>query len=167
MKIKFENSIYIYLFISAILMACVALLLTINDQLLPKTSAVIPKLELPADSNKAQYTHKLPPGFPDFPTYPGAVLEKSYKLSKVQDPKRGFEAYWKTDAPVPEVMNWYLKELAKANWSIDESPSDPETVGEQVAHVSKNGLKVTVGIEQEGPTTTEIYISVPAEPDND
>ena len=100
-------------------------------------------------------------GFPEFPVYPGAVIEESSELDQVPDARKGYYAEWEIDEilTATEVMNWYFEELQKTGWTIVEYPNDREATGEQVARVEKGEYLVYLEVSvQENFTEIEIFI---------
>lgn len=91
-------------------------------------------------------------GFPeDFPVYPGAVLQGSATVNTSDVPAQGYRVKWTLDlgdSSVPEIMNWYERELPSAGWNYTP-PDDPESVGEQVAVISKDDLVGYIAAEIE------------------
>ena len=118
----------------------------------------IPELPVPkeevtkqvaTDPNFAEVKGQLLPGFPEFPIYPGAELVGSAEVNLPDEPNQGYRVKWTTYDPVPQVMDWYLEELSKTGWVVEE-PNDPEAEGEQVANIHKGGFKGHIAVESEG-----------------
>lgn len=150
MKIKFENSVFIYIFISAVLLSCVVLSLAINDLMLPS-----PKIQLPADANTIEYRNKLAPGFPEFPVYPDATVDTS---RTTKDPNgEYFEAYLWSDKSTSDVSIWYSEQLTKDGWELLDESSDEQMIDKSL--VFKNGeTKAAITAESGHEDRTEIAI---------
>lgn len=114
------------------------------------------------DPNKKEYKDQTPPNFPDFPIYPGATVEKAYKITSAPD--RGFEVYWKVggDADVKKIVSWYLTEAPKAGWQIVDKPADPSAEGEQTASFKKGQSGAFLTVENEG-NGIEIVLVIPVD----
>lgn len=101
-------------------------------------------------------------GFPKFPVYPGAKLLDSSKVKVSSTASRGYRAHWEIqERRVPEVMQWYIKELKVEGWRIDQSSADPQNYGEQIAKVSKGGTVAYLRIELLEENTIEIEVDMP------
>lgn len=92
--------------------------------------------------------HALVDDFPGLPVYPGAELEESSKRVQPIDSNRDFKAEWHTTDAVPTVTDWYLAELPKMGWTIDEAPND-RAADEQIINVSKDDLVGYIAVEFE------------------
>lgn len=110
-----------------------------------------------ASSDIVQEEGQLVEAFPDFPEYPGALLEESSQRQQAINTNQDIRAAWQTSDPVPTVMSWYVTELPKNGWTV-EPPDDPMAQGEQVAQLSKDDLRGYIGIENEGTNKTEIVV---------
>lgn len=111
----------------------------------------IPSKEIATDPSFKEVKGSLIPGFPNFPVYADAELKGSATLSADADSSQGYRVIWelnKEDSTVPEVMNWYQRELTRDGWKY-EAPDDPTSVTEQVAQISKGNFKGYLAAEIE------------------
>ncbi len=101
---------------------------------------------------------KMIPGFPAVPHYPGAAVNESYV--KTEGKKIGYDTTYVVDAPVPEVITFYLAELQKQGWEILTPPDDPTSQAEQTIKARRGNQILFVTAEKEDQHT-EIAVEFP------
>ncbi len=116
-------------------------------------SGKVDQAEIEKDPNVVEVENKLVANFPEFPVYPGAVIEKSSGRIETINTGQDLRAVWISDEKsVQTVMNWYIDELEKSGWQV-EKPNDPIAMGEQVAQIKKDDLSGYIAVEDEAGTT--------------
>jgi len=114
------------------------------------TVASAQKLEVSTDPNFPEVKGRIISGFPDFPVYPSATLVASSLINKEGETVQGYRVKWKTNpGNVPEIMQWYQSALQKAGWTFTAN-DDTQSLGEQVAPISKGDYRGYVAAEMEG-----------------
>lgn len=100
---------------------------------------------------------QLMPGFPEFPEYPGAVVESSF-VGTLGD-KTVYGANWQiTNVTLDEVTEWYEDNELPTTWLFDQ-PLTQVGPNKQLLKVRKGNLAVTMIVEQ--PTSNEpVTVSV-------
>lgn len=86
--------------------------------------------------------------FPDVPIYPGSKIIKSTEINN--DGEYGYVATWETNAKtIPQVLNFYLAEAKKRNWTIVQMPDFSGRAGEEYFEFRINGQKAYFTVERE------------------
>jgi hypothetical protein len=127
----------------------------------PETQTTSPPIPTTALTQEEHFEGELAADFPDFPVYPGAVIDSSLEIKS--DAPSSFTATWETPGDdVLLVMHWYEDQLSNTpGWTI-ESPPDYENSGEiqLIAHNGTRRLYLTVETEAE-PGIIEIHADFP------
>jgi hypothetical protein len=98
-------------------------------------------------------------GFPDFPIYPGAELEKSNQST--YQGRTAYSGTWISTGTVQKVMAWYRDQAKQKNWEIIDDPSNPASGQEQHLNLNVDGQLINVTVElEDNQTKPEIIIDV-------
>lgn len=108
-------------------------------------------------SEKVEVEGNLVEGFPEIPSFPEAVVEKSYK--KESGGKVGYEAEYLTDKNAKEAILWYKGELESQGWSIYDEGIEG-IIGDYFISAERDGKKVNIFAESE-EGKTEISVEIP------
>ncbi len=156
--IKLQNKrIFIIVLILAVSTLTLVLLINVIKQRQTSTTHASENSFTPDEAiNQVEGKNSLISDFPDFPVYPQAIIQESSMRREPIHSGKDLHAVWVTNDPVKPVMEWYLSELEKSGWQVTP-PDDMESVGEQVAQLSKDSLVGYIGIELE-EQHTEIVI---------
>jgi hypothetical protein len=127
-------------------------------------SSNTPQLLVATDPSFPEVAGRLIEGFPsDFPIYPGGVLIASAKINPPNVPDQGYRAKWElvgTQDTTSEVVSWYKDQLVSQGWGFID-PSDPEGLGELIAHIEKQDeYEGYVAAEIEGEDEIEIVVNL-------
>ena len=121
---------------------------------LPLTSPTRPIVE-----KMEEIQNQLVEGMPEFPLYPGGVIEKSFK--RTVGTNNGYIVDMIANASLGDIISFYETELTKDGWTITVIPEERDETGEEAIEATRDNMNVLINLEREDSTTpTEVVIDI-------
>jgi hypothetical protein len=149
----------VVLVLAALPLIVVIYLVTNSPQLLPlftSASSKYPATNLPLVKTEERQS-ALVSGFPEFPVYDGAIIQRSFAGTENGLPV--YEAVWAIDlvdgkpidvTSVRKIMHWFEDDALPTDWIFEEplqQEGDSDNPSKSWLTVSRNGVYITVTVE--------------------